>query len=49
MIKSASQLKGKIKNLSDKDAKKAESYVRLFLWKGFLKGFLCRITDITLS
>ncbi len=37
MIKSASQLKGKIKNLSDKDAKKAESYVRLFFMERFLE------------
>lgn len=33
MIKSASQLKGKIKNLSDKDAEKAESYVSLFFMR----------------
>ena len=37
MIKSASQLKGKIKNLSGKDAKKAESYVRLFFMERFLE------------
>lgn len=37
MIKSASQLKGKIKNLSGKDPKKAESYVRLFFMERFLE------------
>ena len=37
MIKSASQLKGKIKNLSGRDPKKAESYVRLFFMERFLE------------
>lgn len=37
MIKSASKLKGKNKNLSDKDTKKTESYVRLFFMERFLE------------
>ena len=37
MIKSASSLKGKIKNLANKDVHKAEAYMRIFFMERLLE------------
>ena len=37
MIKSASQLKGKIKNLANGDVRKAETLMRIFFMERFIE------------
>lgn len=39
MIKSAIQLKAKIRNVSDGDDKVAKAMLRIFLWKGSLREY----------